>query len=111
MGIPLGNVVSLNTANDTVEPSPPEAPVDTASAPADAPEMPAEFTSAIATIDGELNGNLQALSAQVSQAERTQRETLKALDGLFERLAQRVQDQFQGVQRQCDVIKLQYDGA
>jgi len=87
--------------------------------------MPEEFKEAIATIDTELNNNLQVLGTHIAQAERVQRDTLKALDALFERVnrqltgkvegAQNTQQdlarKIEGMQQQCEVIQSGYRAA
>jgi len=74
-----------------------------------ADQTPAEFKSSVAAIEAELNGNLQALSAHVSNAERVQRETLGRLDALFTDWGQRLRGEYAGVQQQYDGVRRQYD--
>jgi predicted nucleic acid-binding Zn-ribbon protein len=70
-----------------------------------------EFKESVSAIESELNGNLQVLSAHVSNAERAQRETLGRLDALFADWGQRLRAEYASVQQQYDGVRKQYDQA
>jgi chromosome segregation ATPase len=108
----VGDVISLTSSSDVADPAPvPATPGGSDRVFEASGAMPSEFKTAISAISGELGANLAVLGTQIGAAERAQRETLKSLDGLFERLGQRVREQIQTLERECADVKTRYDSA